>query len=177
MLYIYLSMIESEEDKNKFLTIYKKYRVLIYYEAHKITKDPYMVDDIAQETFMKIIKYLNKLRYENEKEFAGLVVIMTKHCGLDLLRRSGKYVYPDIMPERKGEIRENEREKVVLNYVTLHEVMKVIENMDPRYSVPLRLKVYGYTSEEISGLLDISPENARVRIYRAKKMILEMVER
>ncbi len=177
MLSFYLSMIESEEDKSKFRLIYENYRLLIYHEAHKLTDDKFMVEDIAQETFLKIIKSIKKLRYDNEKEFAGLVGIMTRNCGLNLLRSNNKYYYPEEMPRQEDETESTDREKVVIDHMTLQDVMRIIEKMDPRYSEPLRLKVHGYSSDEIGELLGISPQNARIRIHRAKKIIAEKLEK
>ncbi len=173
MLSFYLSMLDSEEDKQKFEKIYFKYRSLMYSEARKFSTEQYVMDDIVHDTFVDIIQKIKKLRYDNDKEFASLVCTMTRHCGAEYMRKNKKYVFPEEMPEIDKNHKEADREKVAINSITLREVMKAIEEMNPMYAEPLKLKMRGYSSDEIGRLLDISPQNARIRIHRAKKIIIE----
>ena len=72
MLTFYLAMLDSEEDRHKFQKIYDNYSNLIYFVARKLTNDENMVEDIVQETYLKIIKNIETLRYENDKEFKDI---------------------------------------------------------------------------------------------------------
>lgn len=171
MLNIYLSMIETPEDREKFQQIYDQFEGLIFYVARKMTKDEYLVEDIVQETFYKIIKNISTLRYENDKEFGNLIGIMTQHCADTYLKKHGKISVIE-SEDFLGVMNENKNfEKIAINTITANEVMKIIEMMDKKYSAPLRLKINGYKSDEIAQLLDITPENVRIRIHRAKKII------
>ena len=40
----------------------------MYYYALKITADPYMADDVVQDAFCKMIKYIESINYEDERE-------------------------------------------------------------------------------------------------------------
>lgn len=171
MLNIYLSMIETPEDREKFQQIYDQFGGLIFYVARKKTKDEHMVEDIVQETFYKIIKNISTLRYENDKEFSNLIGIMTQHCADTYLKKQGRISVTE-SEDFLGVMNENKNfEKIAINMITANEVMKIIEMMDKKYSIPLRLKINGYKSDEIAQLLDITPENVRIRIHRAKKII------
>lgn len=175
MLSFYLSMIESEEDRHKFEIIYEKFHLLIYHTAHQLTNDEYMGEDIAQEAFLKLVENIKTWRYDNDKEFASLIVIVTKHCGYKCLNMYNKEISLDREMENGIDFSaESENyEKVVINSLTVHEVIEEIEKMDPRFSMPLKLSVMGYKSDEIARMLDISPRNVRIRIHRAKKKISE----
>ena len=48
------------------------------------------------------------------------------------------------------------------------------ESLD--YKTPLLLKVQGYKVSEIADFLNISPENVKVRLHRARKIILSGLE-
>ena len=49
----------------------------------------------------------------------------------------------------------------------------MISKMDDRYRAPLELKLQGYQVKEIATILNITPENTKVRIFRARRMILD----
>ena len=173
MLTFYLSMMDSEEDRHKFQVIFDNYTNLIYFVARKLTKDENMVEDIVQETYLKIIRNIEKLRYENDKEFASLIGIMTKNCAYSYFKENNDNSFQDENFDSGYYQDTIDHEKVVVNSITALEVMEEIDKMNPAYGLPLRLSLKGYTSNEIGELLDISPENARVRVHRAKKIIAE----
>ena len=52
----------------------------------------------------------------------------------------------------------------------------MVARMDDRYRAPLELKLQGYQVKEIAAILNITPENAKVRIFRARRMILDKLE-
>ena len=45
---IYLTMIEAEEDRHRFLSLYRRYKKLMLYIAHDILHDPHDAEDAAQ---------------------------------------------------------------------------------------------------------------------------------
>ena len=58
---IYLAMIESDEDKSKFEIIYTAYKKLMLYQANKILGDINDTEDVVHESFLKIIKIIDKI--------------------------------------------------------------------------------------------------------------------
>ncbi len=48
---IYLSMIELEEDKNKFEQLYITYKQTMFYVANRILKDEYLSEDVVHQAF------------------------------------------------------------------------------------------------------------------------------
>ncbi len=172
MISFYLSMIETEDDKHKFEIIYEKFHLLVYHEARKYTQNSFMIEDISQEAFLSIIKNIKTLRYDNDKEFSSLVGTITRHCAIAYLKKNNKYVPAEEIDYTLDD-RDYDTEKVVVNRLAVKRVMEELAGMNPVYSSPLRLKIHGYSSAEIAAILNITPENARMRIYRAKKMIAE----
>ncbi len=172
MITFYLSLIDSEDDRNKFKVIYDNYRELIIFEAGKLTKDKSLSEEIVQDTILKILEKISTLRYDSDKEFAALIGIITRNSANEIFRRNRKYVLTGIdYPEEKDSY--EDREKLVVDTIVMKEIIRIIKDMDPMYSEPLRLKMRGYSSEEIADLLDISPRNARKRIQRGKRMIAD----
>lgn len=61
MLSFYLSIIDTDQDKEKFEKLYTQYRRLMQYVAHDILKDDYLAEDAVHTAFIKIIANLNKI--------------------------------------------------------------------------------------------------------------------
>lgn len=59
---IYLSMIETEEDKSKFVQLYETYKNLMFYVSNRILNDEYLAEDAVHQTFIKIIENLDKIK-------------------------------------------------------------------------------------------------------------------
>lgn len=51
MLAFYLSFLETEEEKNKFIRLYEEYRNLMLNTASRKIKDPYAAEDAVHEAF------------------------------------------------------------------------------------------------------------------------------
>lgn len=61
MIGLFLALIDTEEDKIKFVTLYEKYRKLMFYIANDILKDTDLAEDAVQEAFFRIAKNFKKV--------------------------------------------------------------------------------------------------------------------
>ena len=61
MLSLYLTLIDSEEDKKKFVQFYEAYRGLMHYTANRILQDDFAAEDAVQEAFLRIAKNFHKV--------------------------------------------------------------------------------------------------------------------
>lgn len=48
-----------------------------------------------------------------------------------------------------------------------------MKQMDDKYRDPLDLRMMEYSIQEIAEILEITPQNAKVRLHRARQMILK----
>ena len=64
----------------------------------------------------------------------------------------------------------------MIDKMYINNIMDAIEKMDPMYAIPLQLKTDGYTLAEIASFLDITQQNAKVRIHRARKILKQELE-
>ena len=58
---IFLALIEGEENKNKFIELYEKYKNIVFAISIKIIKDYHLAEDATQITFTKIAKNIEKI--------------------------------------------------------------------------------------------------------------------
>ena len=57
---IYLQMIDSDEDRSKFVFLYKKYKGLMFFVAHEILQNKNDAEDVVHHAFLTILKNLSK---------------------------------------------------------------------------------------------------------------------
>ena len=65
-------------------------------------------------------------------------------------------------------------EQIVLSDFVRDYIMKLIDELEPKYRDVIVLKGLGYDYEEIASLMSISPVLARKRYSRAKAMLIKM---
>ena len=56
-MFLYLSLIETEEDKIKFKAIFNNYKKTMYYIANSILKDEHYSHDAVQNSFLKMAMF------------------------------------------------------------------------------------------------------------------------
>jgi len=79
-------------DINAMDVIYDETHKLIYYHAYHILKDPYLTEDIVQETYLKIHADINI--YQNQNPRAWIITI-AKNLSLNLLKRESRTIVVD----------------------------------------------------------------------------------
>ena len=59
---LFLIMLDSDEDRSKFVQLYHKYRYFLWYLACERLQDDHLAEDAVQETFLKVIRYFPNYR-------------------------------------------------------------------------------------------------------------------
>ena len=76
---IYLSLIDSLEDKRKFERLYIAYKQTMYYVANRILKDSYAAEDAVHQAFLRIINHLEKIDESDCRKTKAFLVVVTEH--------------------------------------------------------------------------------------------------
>lgn len=176
MLAFYLSLIDDEENQNKFQMIYDKYGSSMLYTALDILKDDYLAEDAVQEAFLRIAKNIKTVRTDTPVETKSYVVTIVRNCSYRMAQKNSKYI---ILPEDNIEdtvADKTDYESKTISIVMYEEMKKALATLDEKYITPLVLQEQGYKISEIAASLDISQSAVKMRISRAKKMIYELLE-
>ena len=80
---IYLTMIEAEEDRHRFLSLYRRYKKLMLYIAHDILHDPHDAEDAVHEAFLRLAEMIEKIHEIDCPETRSLIVMITKSKAID----------------------------------------------------------------------------------------------
>lgn len=171
MLPIYLAVIETPEDEEKFERLYETYRKLLFFVANKILKDDYLAEDAVHNTFLKVLENLEKINEVDCHKTCSLLVIITRNNCINMYNRQKNH---PMLPLDESMC--TERNKLLTHDENAEEVMKAVLKLPELYRGPLTLKyVQRFSNKEIADMLDISEANVRKRLERAKKMVLKNI--
>ena len=162
-MFLYLSMIDTPEDRDKFEILYRKYKNLMYHVAYQILRNCEDAEDAVQQAFFSIIKIIDKIKGSECPETKSLVVIITERKAIDILRTSHR---DQLLPLN---------EDVLGLSVPLpgdHGLADALAALPARYREILLLRFdNGYSARELSSLLGISESGIRKLIGRARKAL------
>ncbi len=172
-MFIYLNMIQSEEDKNKFEEIYNTYRQTMFYLANRIVRDQYLAEDIVHQAFLKIMDNLDKINEINCHKTNGFIVVIVENLSIDFYRKR----------KRENNLSFDEVEIYIEDEKNhdssmMNGVEEAISKLPLNYLTVLKLKFsHGYSNSEIVEILEISETNVRQRISRGRKKLQEILDR
>lgn len=175
MLFFYLSLIETQEEKDKFEQLYIKYRKLMFYVSKEILHDDFLAEDAVHNAFLRIIKHLEKINEISCHKTKSFMVIVVENVSKDLYnqRTNDRKIYFDDVDY--DIIDDCDMEENIIQQINIEDIVKKIEMLPNTYRDVLMLKcIHELTDKEIATLLDISPAAARKRIERARQNINEL---
>lgn len=88
---MYLSVIETTEDKSLFEAIYYTYRNQMYSIACGILKDESLAEDAVQEALLRLAKQITVFREMPENEVRAYILITTKNTAINIYKKEQKY--------------------------------------------------------------------------------------
>ncbi len=172
MLSFYLALIDEEEQKEKFVILYERYRGLMLNVAYKYLNDRFLAEDAVHEAFLSVAKSMDKVGDVDSAETRGLLLTVTRCCSVNLYHKFKGETPDDDTVKGKSEGEALSAENEFIAYTDAAELKKAVMELPPAYREPLLLRVaYGYSYKQIAKLLGISVENGRKRVERAKKML------
>ena len=160
-----------------FENLYREYYQKVYGFLYRLCADATLAEDLTQETFLQAYKSLHKFRGDCEV-FTWLAAI-GKHVYFKYLKKkklhldaanlelvAQSYMKGDVSPE------EHVPKKDVEN-----AVRQMVENIPKKYRDVVVLRIYAELPfSQIAQILKISENSAKVIYFRAKKMLMEVLQ-
>lgn len=154
-----LQAIEAEQNKAKLERLYVQYHGLMYYVAHKVTKNAEDAEDAVQQAFLYIIENMQKVGEVSCGKTRSFVCIIARHEAIDLARKR-RTVY---------ELEAADRELAACVPESCGEITEAMTQLPKRYRDILLLRYRdGYSADELAKMLEISLAAVRKLIWRAK---------
>lgn len=167
-------VIQNEEDRSTIENLYHNYHRLMMYIAREILKDQEKAEDAVSQTFIKIIDNLQKFSFEDCNKTKGLIGILVRNICYDMLRSENRWGLVSLdEADLRGNLEDFPYEKLA-SEEGYQMILSGISELSEKSSSVLKLKyIYDYSDREIAELLNISQENVRVRLHRAKTALLQ----
>jgi RNA polymerase sigma-70 factor (ECF subfamily) len=164
----------KEGNEEAFASLVKKYKTKIFNLAWSLTRDRETADDLAQEAFIKAYIALPKFQFKSG--FGTWLYRITVNHVNDYLRKKSKM--SKMLFEKMKEtthFQEDEMKKIEKEQIGEQRkifVRECLKTMPEKYQVIISLRdIQGFTYEEITKILKISPGTVDSRLHRARKML------
>jgi RNA polymerase sigma-70 factor (ECF subfamily) len=168
--------LSQKGDEDAFAALVKKYKMKVFNLAFSFTRDEALADDLAQEVFIKTFFGIPKFRFKSE--FGTWLYRITVNHVKDYLRKKGRMRkmplenFLESQSVEEDEVTRKEKEKTMEQRKNL--VRRCLQTLPEKYKVILTLRdIQGFSYEEISNILKISPGTVDSRLHRARKMLRE----
>lgn len=171
---LFLAMLDTEEEQNKFSLLYEKYRYLMWYVAKDILKDADLAEDAVQEAFLSLARHLDQAGEADSPRTKRFLVTITKSRAIDLLRRERRAEFTEFEDALGGEPDRNDTLDTYLQTESYERLVETIRGLDENYRVVLECRYLHELSEkETAELLRLPEKTVNVRICRARKKLKE----
>ena len=167
MLMMYLSMVDTQEEKYKIEELYFRYKNLMFACANEILNNELLAEDAVHDAFVKMtghIKWIEDVKSNKTKHF---VIVVVENAAKDIYRKEKRreheswekmedegYIFSQYRPTESSEI-----EKAILS-------------LPLKYQHVFRLKyICGYSNEETAVILGIKNSAVRKRVSRGKEIL------
>ena len=177
MLNIYLSMLDSPEEKDKFEELYLQYHRLMKYVSNQILRDEQLAEDAVHIAFMRIIDNFHKIGKINCHKTKNFCIIVVENISKRMYttrKKENSVSFDEVEFEIKDNFKTDEK---VIEKLDEREIAEKIGKLSPIYRDVLMLKIfYELADKEISEILGIKNSAVRKRIERAKIMLKKILQ-
>ena len=173
MLSQYLSVVDTDYDRDKLEYLYNTYYTLMFSVAVKYLHTEEAAKDAVHDSILKAIRYLHLIDKENPAKTKTLLCTIVKNRCIDLLRRAEAVPRSDVEELfAEGEDSAATPIEYLLQEEGYRFLLSCIEELGDTYRAVCQLKyVVGCKEAEIADLLGISPKTVNVRLFRARRML------
>lgn len=172
------------DDKSAYEELVRRHQGRVFAVAGGILRNNEDVEDIAQQVFLKA--YFSLKRFDQRAAFSTWLYKITVNECWDLLRK--RKVRPllyeaELSEEQVSQYQASSEAQdgapdVSQQLATREQVELLLDCLDERDRMMLLLKeVEGFSVEEIAEMLEINGNTVKVRLFRARRRIVERVRR
>jgi RNA polymerase sigma-70 factor (ECF subfamily) len=169
-----LVRLSKEGDEGAFAVLVKKYKIKVFNLAFSLTRDQDIADDLAQEAFIKA--YYALPRFQLKSGFGTWLYRITINHVRDYLRKKSRMrqipidnIKESAVLQEDEEMKKEEKFTEEQRRKLLHQTLQALPE---KHQAILSLRdIQGFSYEEISRILKISPGTVDSRLHRARKLL------
>lgn len=151
-------------------TLYSRYSPKMFAICLRYAKDYHSAEDILQEGFIKVFKYISNFRREGS--FEGWLRRIFVNTAIEHLRKSVN-MYSIVDSEDKPIDIVDES---VFDRLDQQDLLDMVQSLSPGYRTVFNLYcIEGYSHKEIGKLLSISEGTSKSQLARARQLLQKKV--
>lgn len=169
-----LFKIRTEQDQAAYAAIYDRYIEQIYRFIYFKVATKEIAEDLASETFLKLLEYLNNGKEVNH--LGGLLYSIARNLVIDYYRKKDKEEKNVPISDESRLLYHSDLDnrliKVAEINIDLEALYKSLKLLKEEYQELIEMHYLNdIPIKEIARILDKTPGNVRVTLYRALKSL------
>ena len=178
MINLYLSVLETDEDRCQFEDIYRQYKNRMYKFAISILHNNEDAEDVVHQSFLTIANNFDKIKSFSCHEMNSYIVIIIRNTAINRYHYNQHRVHTSI--DELDNVLYDETPSpmdLVIEADQYNELLNKIRSLDPIYRDVILLKyLYDYDNGTIASLTGVAEATVRVRLMRARQLLDELLK-
>jgi RNA polymerase sigma-70 factor (ECF subfamily) len=176
----------NTDQPELFHELVKRYEQKLYNFSLRMCRNPSDAEDLVQETFLNVFRYLKDFRYETK--FKNWLYRIAASTCIKKRRRSKfaperELSLEEFIPKNEAETQQQVPDwalmplEKLLNEELANKVHQAILSLPDKYRLVIVLRdVEGFSTTETAHILNLSPSNVKVRLHRARLFLREKLK-
>lgn len=136
----------------------------------RYAKDAMDAEDMLQESFVKVFKYIRQYKFEGSFE-GWMRKIVVNTCLRNLQKKKITFSEINDYSERLPQV-----DPYAFSNLGSDDILKLIHELPDGYRMVFNLNIIeGFTHEEIGAMLNIQPSTSRSQLVKARKMLQNQI--
>lgn len=174
-----MSLIDDPSDKRKYEALYKEYWKMMYCVAYGILKNNEDAEDVVQKAFIRVMYHLKDIDENDRQKTKAYLMKIAQNLSYDTCRRRKRDwtqtisfdAYEMFLEDPNGQAFED-----INDGSEGKRLAEAIKQLPPKFEEVIRLTYgHGYSSDKVGEILNISSDNVRQRLVRARKRLAELL--
>ena len=173
-------MIQGSGNLELFASLCEEHRTVMFATARSALRgrNAHFVDDCVQLAMIKIAQNINYIKScilcSKRRSF---IVTIVRNTAIDIIRRESRVEIQstdEIDFSLEGSAKDPLDE--IIEQESYETILKALRSLDERHRVVLEYRLlHELSDKEIADLLNITPKNANIRVYRAKQKLRSLL--
>jgi len=166
------------EEQRKIERLFKAYHQMMFYTANRVLNDKDDAEDAVQQAFLRVMNHLDDIDENDEPRTRAYLSIVTQNIAIDIYRKKKKEWARNISyDEYEIFIEDPSGQDFEVGKDEMGNVLaEAIAQLPPQYAEVIELTYNcGYSSEKVGEILNISSDNVRQRLVRARKKLAKIL--
>ena len=173
---IYLSLLDTAEERNKFEQLYNRYRYTMLYTANSILQDQGLAEDAVHGAFIRIAKNFGKIGDVDSPRTRGFVVVVTKNVAITMYNRQKGIVITEDESAINHVADSNADD--IFSRISYESIVQQIISLPDIYKEVMYLCLVNEMKiKQVSQLLHLPEETVKKRLQRGRKVLAERLEK